>query len=95
LAEKLAENDNEVYGIEIDLEAVKEAKKHCKDIIISDIETLKELPYPESFFDAIICADVLEHLRRPEKVLQILGCDRKATSPPPLWMLCWLFRCCS
>ena len=26
LAEKLAENDNEVYGIEVDLEAVKETK---------------------------------------------------------------------
>jgi len=30
---------------------------------------IDEIPYPEGFFDIIICADVLEHLVRPDLVL--------------------------
>jgi len=72
LARRLIESDNEVYGIEIDPEAAEEAKKYCKDVIVADVESLKELPYPERFFDVIICADILEHLKRPDQVLWML-----------------------
>jgi 2-polyprenyl-3-methyl-5-hydroxy-6-metoxy-1,4-benzoquinol methylase len=61
---------DEVYGIEVDLEAAKEARNYCKDVIIGDVESFEKLPYPEGFFDVIICADILEHLRRPDQVLQ-------------------------
>jgi len=44
LAEKLAENDNEVYGIEVDPKAAEGAKKLCKDVIAADIENLGKLP---------------------------------------------------
>lgn len=55
----------EVIGIEIDKEAVKNAKKYCKEIFCEDIESI-ELPdkYIE-YFDFIILADVLEHLKEP------------------------------
>jgi len=72
LAERFVENDNDVYGNEVDSEAAMEARKHCKDVLVADIETLKELPYPEKFFDTVICADVLEHLKRPDQVLHML-----------------------
>ncbi len=72
LAKRFVENGNGVYGIEIDPEATEEAKKCCKDVIVADVEELKRLPYPEEFFDVIVCADVLEHLRRPDHVLRML-----------------------
>ena len=56
MAEKLAENDNEVYEIEVDPKAADEAKKFCKDVIVTGIEkfSLGELLYAERLFDVII-----------------------------------------
>jgi len=69
VAKKLIENKCEVVGIEIDDESAQLAKKYCKDVIIGDIETLETLPYPEKYFDVIIFADILEHLKDPQAVL--------------------------
>ncbi|MEM0010911.1 MAG: class I SAM-dependent methyltransferase [Conexivisphaerales archaeon] len=72
LAEELTEKGNEVYGIEVDSEAAMEAREYYKDVLVADVESLEELPYPEKFFDIVICADVLEHLRKPDRVLRML-----------------------
>ncbi len=58
----------EVHGVEISKKAAEEAKKILDDVIVGDIEEI-ELPYPEGYFDVIICADVLEHLFDPKSVL--------------------------
>lgn len=56
-----------VCGVELSEQAAA-LGKHMADIIVGDVETL-ELPYGEQTFDYIICGDVLEHLRDPEKVV--------------------------
>ena len=59
LAKRLKEKGCKVYGIEVDEGAAKIARRCCEDVIVKDVELLKELPYPKNFFDVIIFADVL------------------------------------
>ena len=69
LAKRLVEKGCEVVGIEIDNESAQFARRYCRDVIVGDVEILKDLPYPEGYFDVIIFADVLEHLKDPQAVL--------------------------
>jgi len=59
-----------VVGLEIDPEMGEIAKKRCAEVIVGDIEELRDLPFPEGFFDVIVFADSLEHMRDPLKVLE-------------------------
>jgi 2-polyprenyl-3-methyl-5-hydroxy-6-metoxy-1,4-benzoquinol methylase len=68
LGAEIKKKGNRVYGVEISEKMAKEAKKILDEIVIGNIEEI-ELPWPEKFFDIIICADILEHLFDPEKVL--------------------------
>lgn len=62
--------DCQVYLVEIDGEAGREALKYGEDLIVDDIETYSWLSkYEDKRFDYITFADVLEHLRDPEQVL--------------------------
>jgi len=70
MARILKEKGCKVVGIEIDESAGNVAKEFCKDVIIADIEAIKALPYPEEYFDVIVYADILEHLRRPDLALR-------------------------
>jgi 2-polyprenyl-3-methyl-5-hydroxy-6-metoxy-1,4-benzoquinol methylase len=59
-----------MFAVEIDKEAAEIAKPYYEKIIIGDVEDekiLEELPL--EFFDYILCMNVLEHLRWPQKVL--------------------------
>lgn len=56
-----------VYGIELN-QSVCEIIKNIFPTISNDIENI-DLPYEEDYFDYIIFADVLEHLKDPWKVL--------------------------
>ncbi len=58
-------------GIEISPEAAHEAARYFDVVHVGDAETV-DLPYEEETFDQIICADVLEHLVAPGKVLRRL-----------------------
>ena len=60
-----------VAGIELNPEAVKEARKKLDDVVEGNIETMN-IPYQEGSFDCIIMADVLEHLVDPQKILMRL-----------------------
>ncbi|EML6500070.1 TPA: glycoside hydrolase family 99-like domain-containing protein [Clostridioides difficile] len=58
----------QIYGIEID----KNSGYICSKIFnksIGNIEKMEELEYQDNFFDYIIFADVLEHLKSPWDVL--------------------------
>ena len=61
----------EVVGIEINPQDAKTARDYCKEVVVGDIEDFgwcKRLAGKK--FDVAIFADVLEHLKRPERPLE-------------------------
>ncbi len=69
-----------IVAVEFDKAAAQEAKKYCDKIIVDDIESFTWFNDVKNLkFDYIIFADVLEHLRSPEVVLDkassLLGDD--------------------
>lgn len=63
-------NGCSVVGIEISSDAAELAREHCDQVIVGDAETLDYDSVLEGErFDAIVFADVLEHLREPGEVL--------------------------
>jgi len=69
LPQILTKNKNEVWGMEVNQSAANRAKKHCQKIFIIDVEN-NSLPVPDQYFDIIIFADVLEHLKLPAEILK-------------------------
>jgi 2-polyprenyl-3-methyl-5-hydroxy-6-metoxy-1,4-benzoquinol methylase len=61
-----------VVGVEKEPEAAQGARKRLTQVIGEDVETLAPRLVP-GYFDAIICADVLEHLVDPWDVLKRLA----------------------
>jgi 2-polyprenyl-3-methyl-5-hydroxy-6-metoxy-1,4-benzoquinol methylase len=63
----------EVVGIELDPKMAKRAEQFCKRVIVGDLDVLDlQHELGEERFDAIVAADVLEHLRDPLAVLRTL-----------------------
>ncbi|MCX8051978.1 MAG: class I SAM-dependent methyltransferase [Chlorobi bacterium] len=60
-----------VVGVEYVPDVAAEAAARLDCVHTGDIEQM-ELPYPDGYFDCILCADVLEHLRDPWNVLRRL-----------------------
>lgn len=69
LAEKLRKKECLVVGIEIDKQLADAAQQRCDKVIMADVEELKEVPFSTGYFDVIVFADILEHLKNPEAVL--------------------------
>lgn len=64
-------NGCSVVGIEISSDAAELAREHCDRVIVGDAETLDYDSVLEGeLFDAVVFADVLEHLREPGEVLR-------------------------
>jgi 2-polyprenyl-3-methyl-5-hydroxy-6-metoxy-1,4-benzoquinol methylase len=57
-----------VVGIDQDEQAAEAAREVCEEVLVGDVETL-ELPFPDRSFDAVLCGDLIEHLRDPEAFL--------------------------
>jgi 2-polyprenyl-3-methyl-5-hydroxy-6-metoxy-1,4-benzoquinol methylase len=57
-----------VYGLDYSKKAINIAKKRLTKAIVFDLETYS-IPYKNETFDIIIFADVLEHIRYPEKTI--------------------------
>jgi 2-polyprenyl-3-methyl-5-hydroxy-6-metoxy-1,4-benzoquinol methylase len=68
LAAPLAEAGARVVGIELDPAAAETARSVCAEVLVCDIEST-HLPLEPASFDAIVCGDLVEHLRDPEAVL--------------------------
>ena len=64
--------DVRVHGLEYVAEAAAVAAERLDDVFIADLDVLEALPAHWEPFDAIICGDVLEHLRDPARVLRVL-----------------------
>jgi len=68
LGKELKKKGNTVFGVEISKHSAEQAKQVLDGVVVGDVEEI-DLPYADDYFDVIICADVLEHLFDPVKVL--------------------------
>ena len=57
----------EVYGLDIDSGAIRDAKKY-EIAQLGDLT--KKLPYKSNFFGGVLAKDILEHLIEPEKIVR-------------------------
>ncbi len=74
-----------VTAIEIDAELAEEARPYCERLIVGDLEQMDFVElFGQQQFDAIIAADVLEHLKEPEHCLKQL---RKFLKPEGYWVI--------
>lgn len=73
LSEYLTGFGNTCYGITISEEEAIQARRTMVEVFVGDIEEMDVLPFENGYFDVIIFADVLEHLKDPWAVLQILS----------------------
>ncbi len=70
LARVFKQNGCRVIGIEQDQQSAREAASWCDSLVIADIEALGGLEVPQGYFDVMLFADILEHLRDPRAVLE-------------------------
>ncbi len=68
LARPLVERGCTVVGVEQDERAAEAAQDVCTEVLVGDVETM-DLPFPEGSFDVVLCGDLIEHLRAPERLL--------------------------
>ena len=64
LSRPLAESGSTVTGLELDPEAAEQARAFCDQVLVGDVERM-DLPFEPASFDAVVCGDLVEHLRDP------------------------------
>jgi 2-polyprenyl-6-hydroxyphenyl methylase/3-demethylubiquinone-9 3-methyltransferase len=72
LTEEIARMGFDTWGIDPSRESIAAAEAHARirGFPIHYREGVGEsLPYPDAFFDAVFCCDVLEHVREPARVI--------------------------
>jgi len=69
LARPLVERGCTVVGIEYDEAAAEIAREVCERVLVGDVETM-QLPFEPGSFDVVLCGDLIEHLREPERFLE-------------------------
>jgi 2-polyprenyl-3-methyl-5-hydroxy-6-metoxy-1,4-benzoquinol methylase len=68
LAERLQQHGATVVGLDVDERSAELARGHCVEVHVGDVETM-ELPFEPGSFDAVVCGDLIEHLRDPQAML--------------------------
>lgn len=60
----------EIHGVDINESYLQKARNICSDKRTTIKKaSLYSLPYPDNYFDFVICAEVLEHLKEDQKAL--------------------------
>lgn len=72
LGSTLIERGCRVWGVEADADAAREASRLYEEVATLDLDVTDGLPWDARSFDAILAADVLEHLRDPLRALRML-----------------------
>ena len=72
LGEALRSRFKRTIGFEYDVDRIGDLRKHFDQAVIADLESVRRLP---NSAEAIVLADILEHLRDPRTLLQ---CVREA-----------------
>ncbi len=67
----LEKGASEVVGVEFAPDVSKRAERNMTRVICGDIEKI-DLPFDEGYFDCMVLADLLEHLRAPLSTLKKL-----------------------
>jgi ubiquinone/menaquinone biosynthesis C-methylase UbiE len=73
LSLKIAKRGSRVYGIDMSEEAIKFARRLSKKAGIDcefQIGNAENLPYPEGYFDKVVCSSALEHFHDDGRALQ-------------------------
>jgi 2-polyprenyl-3-methyl-5-hydroxy-6-metoxy-1,4-benzoquinol methylase len=68
LARRMRSQGATVVGIELDERAAEQARGVCEEVHVGDVETM-EFPFEPASFDAVVCGDLIEHLRDPQAFL--------------------------
>lgn len=59
-----------VYGVELNPSAAAKAREYCNDVVIGNLDFIDlEQVLGARKFDVVLCADVLEHLLDPARIL--------------------------
>jgi 2-polyprenyl-3-methyl-5-hydroxy-6-metoxy-1,4-benzoquinol methylase len=60
----------QVWGVEIDADAARDAEHFCQEVVVGNVEELDlAARFGDRRFDVVLMLDVLEHLTDPAKVL--------------------------
>lgn len=59
----------EYFGVDKDKKAIAKAKKFDSGINFK-VANAEKLSFPDSYFSAVICLEVLEHVKHPDKVMK-------------------------
>lgn len=68
-ARSLLKEGREIWGIEMNEIAAKEAKAVCNQVLVGDFDKVFD-SIPKNYFDCVIFNDVLEHIYSPWEVLR-------------------------
>jgi 2-polyprenyl-3-methyl-5-hydroxy-6-metoxy-1,4-benzoquinol methylase len=60
----------EIVGLDKSPDALLKSEPFYDRLLAMDLDSFSGLPYKENHFEAIILADVLEHLKEPEQMLK-------------------------
>lgn len=70
LANALAKEGHEVFGVDLSPSTLKIAKKHdATQTVVYDLADAAALPYPTQTFDVVSAMDLLEHVENPQQVI--------------------------
>ena len=73
LSLKIAEKGCEVYGVDLSEDAINSAKRLAEREKIAcefKVGSAEDLPYPDGYFDKVVCSSSLEHFKDDMKALK-------------------------